>query len=150
MVKKLKRIYFQKPSDDVSQRMRRIKSSGSSIEKIMARILRARKIKYRTQLNLPGRPDFRLIGKNVLIFCDSSFWHGRRHKEITGKAFSKNKTFWINKLLDNKKRDVRINRKLKKGGWKVLRFWDTDIIKSPNKIIKKLEKCLNEEKIYGN
>ena len=89
---------------------------------------------------MSGHPDFRIKEANVLVFCDSSFWHGRREKEIKGEAFKKNKEFWMNKLTENKKRDARINRALRKEGWCVLRFWDTDIFKFPEKVIKRLLK----------
>ena len=80
----------------------------------------------------------------MLIFCDSSFWHGRREKELKGEAFKKNKEFCVNKLRENRKRDIRTNRILKKEGWHVLRFWDTDILKFQDKVAKKLLREINE------
>ena len=104
----------------------------------MEDLLKEQKMKYERQVDLPGCPDFKIVGTNVLIFCDSSFWHGRRAREIKGEAFKKNKEFWVNKLRENRRRDARINRILRKEGWHVLRFWDTDILKFPEKVIKKL------------
>ena len=143
MKRKDKKPWFKKPSLAVSRRMKRVKGSNTKIEKIMERLLRKERIKYRKQVNLrglPGRPDFRIVGTNVLIFCDSSFWHGRRKNEVSGVAFKKNKAFWVNKLTENKKRDSRINRILRKNGWKVLRFWDTNILKFPEKVVKRVVK----------
>lgn len=137
-IKRNKEPGFKKPSPNVSNRMKRVKSSNTKIEKTMENLLRKEKIEYEKQINLPGHPDFKIAGKNILIFCDSSFWHGRREKEIKGEVFKKNKEFWINKLRGNRRRDTRINRILKKEGWRVLRFWDTDILKFPEKITKKL------------
>lgn len=130
--------WFKKPPHIVSKRMRLVKSVNTKLEKAMEILLKERGIKYQNQPSLFGRPDFRIKNTNILIFCDSSFWHGRRFKEISGETFKKNREFWINKLRDNKSRDVRINRALKKEGWRVLRFWDTEILKSPEKVIKKL------------
>jgi len=130
----------EKPTQQVSARMKLVKRSGSKIEKVMASILRKKKLRYRRQVILIGHPDFELVDKKVLIFCDSSFWHGRRMNELNETAFTRNKEFWMKKLTDNKKRDMRTNRALRKQGWKVLRFWDTDILKKPQKVIRKLDR----------
>lgn len=135
---KNKKPWFKKPSRMVSERMKRVRSIGTRLESAMESLLKERKIKYVRQPSLFGKPDFRIKNTNVLIFCDSSFWHGRRMKEVSGEAFKKNKDFWVNKLRENKKRDAKITRILRKDGWKVLRFWDVDILKKPDKIIKKL------------
>lgn len=144
---KNKKPWFRKPSPAVSERMRRVRSSNTKIEKAMEDLLKEQKMKYGRQVDLPGCPDFKIVGTSVLIFCDSSFWHGRRAREIKGEAFKKNKEFWVNKLRENRRRDARINRILRKEGWHVLRFWDTDILKFPEKVIKKLLRELkkNEE-----
>lgn len=136
--KENKKPWFRKPSLAVSKRMKRVKSSDTKMEKVMESLLKEQKIKYKKQINLLGRPDFKIVGTNVLIFCDSSFWHGRREKEIKGEAFKKNREFWVNKLRENRRRDIRINRVLRKEGWRVLRFLDTDILKHPEKVTKKL------------
>ena len=135
---------FEKPSKEVSERMKKVKSVGTSLEKRMESILRSLGIRYQKQPNLQGHPDFRISGTNVLIFCDSSFWHGRREKEITGNAFKKNREFWREKLTENRKRDNRNNRALRKSGWSVWRFWDTDILKQPDKVRNRLRRIINE------
>ncbi len=140
----IKKPWFRKPNLETSERMRRVRSCGTKLEKIMEVLLRNQKIKHEKQPSLTGKPDFRVKNTNVLIFCDSSFWHGRRKRELKGEAFKKNRDFWVNKLLENKKRDARINNALRKEGWKVLRFWDTDILKSPAKVIKRLSREIKE------
>jgi DNA mismatch endonuclease (patch repair protein) len=138
VVKEKKKPWFKKPPTATSRRMRLVRSVNTNLEKTMESLLRTQGIKYQRQPLLFGRPDFRIKSTKVLIFCDSSFWHGRRVKELTGEAFKKNKEFWVNKLQENKKRDSKINSALRKEGWKVLRFWDTDILSRPSKIVKKL------------
>ena len=137
---------FKKPPEEVSERMRKVKSRGTRLEERMESMLRELGVKYQKQLNLQGKPDFRIHGTNVLIFCDSSFWHGRREKEITGEAFRKNREFWEEKLIENRKRDARNNRALRKSGWSVQRFWDTDILKKPDKVMNRLRRIVNEAK----
>lgn len=124
--------------------MKRVRSFGTGLEAAMANMMKEVNIKYEKQPSLQGRPDFRIKGTNLLIFCDSSFWHGRREKELEGKAFRKNKDFWTSKLIENRRRDARTNRRLKKEGWQVLRFWDTDVQKSPGKVIRKLERMIEK------
>lgn len=137
--------WFKKPSRQVSERMRKVRSSGTKLEQAMERLLKEQKIKYERQLDLPGRPDFRIKGYDIVMFCDSSFWHGRRKKEINGEAFKMNKDFWIKKLKDNRKRDARANRLLRKAGWSVLRFWDTDISENKEKVIKRILKKIEKK-----
>lgn len=137
-IRKAERPWFEKPSKEVSKRMSRIRSFDTGLEKSMESLLKNQKIKYEKQPPLPGRPDFRISGTKILIFCDSSFWHGRRKNELNGSAFKKNEEFWRTKLSENRKRDIRTNRTLRKLGWRVLRFLDTQISKSPEKVTKKL------------
>jgi DNA mismatch endonuclease (patch repair protein) len=136
---------FEKPSKEVSERMKRVKSSDTSLEKAMEELLKGLQISYEKQPDLLGHPDFRIKETNVLIFCDSSFWHGRRESEITGTAFKKNKEFWTKKLMENRKRDQRINRTLRKSGWSVQRFWDTDVLKRQDKVKNRLRRIINEK-----
>ena len=121
-----------KPS--ISERMKKIKSRNTSIEIAMEGILNELGIKYEKQPKIEGKPDFKLNDTNILIYCDSSFWHGRRKEEVDGTAFKRNKVFWAKKLSENKKRDKRTNQKLKKRGWVVLRFWDDEILNNRDEI----------------
>lgn len=128
----------------MSERMKKVKSTDTNLEKTMEKTLRSLHIKYEKQPDLEGCPDFRIKGTNILIFCDSSFWHGKREKEITGEAFKKNREFWKKKLIENRKRDTQNNRALRRSGWSVQRFWDTDILKKPDKVINRLRRIINE------
>ena len=135
---------FKTPSQSVSERMRMVKSKGTKLELRMEELLREAGIRYRRHPDFLGKPDFEILRTNVLIFCDSSFWHGRREKEISGEAFKKNKAFWMNKLEYNKNRDARINRTLRKQCWSVWRFWDTDVMKRPEYVKKRLLEAISK------
>ena len=137
------KILFENPTQKTSERMKRIKSRGSKIEREMESFLKKLNVSYQKQPKLLGRPDFRIRGTKVLIFCDSAFWHGKKEKEIKGEAFSKNRKFWMEKLRYNKRRDARNNRKLRKLGWSVQRFSDADILKKPEKVLKRFERIVN-------
>ena len=133
------------PTEITSERMRRIPRKGTKIEITMCEYLNQLEIEFDHQVEIAGsKPDFRLTGTNTLIFCDSSFWHGRRLKDTSGETFNRNKEFWAKKLLENKKRDMRINRRLRRVGWSVHRFWDTDILNKPEKVLRRLRRILEK------
>ena len=127
-------MIFKKVKKSVSERMKRVKGRGTGLESRMETILRKLRVPYQKQVKMIGRPDFKIKGTNVLLFCDSSFWHGKRPKELNGDAFRNNRTVWMKKLRANVLRDKRQNGALRKAGWSVQRFLDKDIIKSPHKV----------------
>lgn len=122
--------------------MRRVKSRGTSLESRMEGILTSLNVSYEIQPDLPGHPDFKINGKRVLIFCDSSFWHGRRKDDVTGTSFRKNRKFWTDKITRNKRRDSSVNKELRGDGWRILRFWDTTILKRPQAIANRLREVV--------
>lgn len=86
-----------------------------------------------------GRPDFIFRDENVVIFVDGCFWHGCR--EIK-KFPSANRMFWLKKLKNNQRRDLEVNKKLRKSGWRVIRLWEHDLERNPEKIVQKIRKAL--------
>lgn len=122
-----------------SYKMSRVRAQETSIEKAMGSALWKAGLRgYRKNVRgITGTPDFCWRKKKIIVFCDSSFWHGhdwrRRKKDIKVR-----KKFWFKKIEDNIARDKKINKKLKRDGWNVLRFWDFDIKKKPQKCIQKV------------
>jgi len=143
---------FEKPPKEVSKRMKKVRSRGTKIEREMKKFLDELNLRYKEQPKMKcirGTPDFRIKGTKILIFCDSSFWHGRRKKEVTGEAFKRNREFWTRKLKENRERDRRNTKILQREGWSVYRFWDTDILKKPDKIRNELKRISVEHKLVG-
>lgn len=122
---------FRTPTRAVSLRMQHVKSKNTSIELKMEKFLKDLGLEYEAQPNLYGHPDFRLSGTKILVFCDGSFWHGRNKTDRSGSSFGRNVEFWKQKINYNFKRDSEINRTLRRAGWVVIRFWDTDISERP-------------------
>ncbi|MDD4202368.1 MAG: very short patch repair endonuclease [Candidatus Omnitrophica bacterium] len=135
---------IRRPKETVSYNMSRIKATGSFIEKIMASALWNNGLKgYRkNSKNIFGKPDFSWTKYKVAVFCDSSFWHGYKWGEQSKKAFKVRKKFWINKIEKNIERDKKVNKTLRKDGWKVLRFWDLQIKTKTNKCVEKIWKTI--------
>jgi DNA mismatch endonuclease (patch repair protein) len=67
------------------------------------------------------RPDFVFPKSKVAIFVDGCFWHGC---PIHCAPPSSNSDFWSEKLAINKKRDLNVNRRLRRKHWSVFRFWE--------------------------
>lgn len=109
-----------------SQRMSRIKSKNTTIEKKLAKAMWAAGLRYRKNVRtIYGAPDFIFKSKKIAIFCDSEFWHGK--KILEGEIFKKNTDFWETKIRRNIQRDIEVNEKLKADGWSVIRFWGKEI-----------------------
>lgn len=91
--------------------------------------------------NIYGKPDIAFPGKKIAIFCDGEFWHGYKWDETKFKIKS-NRNYWWKKIETNINRDNIVNAQLKDLGWVVLRFWNNDIIKNPDKCILEIERYL--------
>ncbi len=136
--------HYSRPTDQTSRRMKQIKSRETELEKRMEAALKDAKFLYEKQPKLVGHPDFRIKGTRIVVFCDSSFWHGRRKKDLAGTSFTRNKAFWMSKIVYNKKRDAKVNAALEKAGWTVLRFWDDEILRRPDAVAHRIGRALSE------
>ena len=56
-----------------------------------------------------------------------------------------NAVFWQMKIEGNIKRDILVNKRLAKEGWKILRFWGKEIEKNILFCIDKFEKTITNE-----
>lgn len=123
--------------------MSRIKSKGSLIERIAEKALKKRKLKFTPHpKSIIGKPDFVLPESRIAIFCDSSFWHGYKKMTTLRHDFKRNRKFWIKKILANIDRDKKVNRLLRRDGWKVIRFWDFQIKGNVEKCIDRIQKII--------
>lgn len=73
---------------------------------------------------MPGKPDFIFPKLKLAVFVDGCFWHGCPKHATWPKSRA---AFWAAKLTGNKARDRRVNRELRKRGWKVLRIWEHEL-----------------------
>lgn len=113
------------PKDErTSALMSRIRGTNTGPEKAMRAALSAEGIKgYRLHYaKAPGRPDIAFVGRKVAVFVHGCFWHGCPHCQPARPKT--NKKFWHIKLDNNKARDQRKVRELRKAGWKVITVWE--------------------------
>lgn len=85
-----------------------------------------------------GKPDFAFSREKVAVFIDGCFWHGCRCKTIP----ESNREFWLTKIVNNRQRDKKVSRLLKKGGWTVLRFWEHEMKKDAGKCLDRVMKAV--------
>ncbi|MBM4033684.1 MAG: DUF559 domain-containing protein [Planctomycetes bacterium] len=85
--------------------------------------------------NIQGRPDFAFRREKFAIFADGCFWHSCPKCRIRLPAW---REYWHPKLLGNKRRDARVTAALRREGWLVLRIWEHDIMRSPQKVMRRV------------
>ena len=122
--------------------MSAIHSKNTRPERLLEKLLKRNKIKFKKHYQLTGSPDFVIEDRRIAIFVDGDFWHGhnwklRGMKNQKTELDSYNK-FWRNKIINNIKRDKKSNLSLKKLGWKVKRIWESDLKNNPKKIYKSI------------
>lgn len=120
--------------------MAKIHSKNTKLETRMKGILRKNAISFKFQPKLFGKPDFS-VGTRTVIFCDSSFWHGRDWKKLKKKlAESKNSHYWLTHIKRNIERDKRVSKRLKEEGYLVVRVWDCEINRNDCRLASRLLK----------
>ncbi|MDF0714708.1 very short patch repair endonuclease [Muricauda sp. 334s03] len=94
---------------------------------------------------LIGRPDIALKKYKTVIFIDGEFWHGHNWEERKHRIKS-NREFWIPKIERNIQRDQEVNQTLKEEGYKVFRFWETEVKKDLDECLERVLTHLNAVK----
>ncbi|MCJ7559980.1 very short patch repair endonuclease [Candidatus Bathyarchaeota archaeon] len=125
-----------------SKLMSRIRSHGSKMEMKMEKALRENSVEFVYQPKIFGKPDF-LVPPRIVVFCDSSFWHGRNWKKLKNQL---QEGYWTSHIGQNRKRDELVSAKLKSDGYSVLRFWDTQINTQIEQCVKKIKRALDDQK----
>lgn len=123
-----------------SWNMSRIRGRDTTPEKIARSAIR--KLGYRLQLNvkdLPGRPDIVLPRRKTVVFIHGCFWHRHPRCRFTYTPKTR-RTFWQRKFAENRDRDTRVRRQLRKLGWEIITVWEcqTDDMKTLTVRLKRL------------
>jgi len=106
--------------------MKRVKLKDGSLEKLVQRELLSQGLKFRRHVRaLPGSPDIVFPKEKLAVFVDGDFWHGWRLPTWEHKLSK----FWRDKLRANRARDQRNFRRLRAGGWKVIRIWQHELLR---------------------
>ncbi|MBU3026618.1 very short patch repair endonuclease [Zobellia galactanivorans] len=120
-----------------SKIMSKIKGKNTKPELAFRKALYAAGYRYRVDYKkLIGKPDIALKKYKTVIFIDGEYWHGYNWEERKPKVKT-NREFWIAKIERNIQRDEEVNVELERLGYKVFRFWETEIKKE-------LDRCLGD------
>ncbi len=114
-----------------SRTMSRIRSCDTAPEVTLRKVLWSRGVRYRKNYaRLPGAPDIAIVRRRVAVFVDGEFWHGFDWEGKRGRIKS-NPEYWIPKIERTIARDRYVDQQLADLGWKVLRFWASEVRRDP-------------------
>jgi len=127
---------------DRRKNMQSIRSKNTIPELLVMDELKKRKIYFAKHVDkIVGNPDIVFRRKKIIVFIDSDFWHYNPKKFIMPVT---NAEYWEKKIQKNIERDRFVNKILRKDGWQVIRFWESDIKKDTNKVVNKIVRYLNK------
>src|SRR5579863_10504196 len=121
--------------------MRRIRSTDTSPEMIVRRLVHGMGYRYRLHSSkLPGKPDLVLPRLKKIVEVRGCFWH--QHEGCIDSHIPKSRIrYWKPKLEKNKRRDLDNGRVLRKIGWRVLVLWECEV-KDGGNLAKRLARFL--------
>lgn len=104
------------------------RSTDTKPEMLLRRALHRKGLRYRVNYNpidlYKCKADIVFIGPKLCVFVDGCFWHGcPQHFHIP----KSNSSWWLEKIEDNRNRDLRKRRFLEEYGWKVIRVWEHEL-----------------------
>jgi len=104
-------------------------------EMVLRKALHSRGARYRLQVRVAKRisADIAFPKQRVAIFVDGCFWHGcpvHGRREFRGP----NAQNWVDKITRNQERDRRATSEAKRDGWRVLRFWECEVVADPHAV----------------
>ena len=122
--------------------MRAVRSRDNKVTELaLARIFRQQKVSgWRRRIPVTGSPDFVFLKGKLAVFVDGCFWHGCPMHCRMPKG---NRADWTRKIAGNKARDRFVGRALRRQRWRVVRIWEHELTKNPQRCVVKIRKTLN-------
>lgn len=119
-------------SESCSKRMANVPLKGGRAETLLAHALWHEGVRYRKNYKLiPGSPDIAITSYKIAVFVDGEFWHGYEWT-LRKEKLQNNRDYWIKKIEENMARDKKVNNELRAANWKVIRFWEKEVLKKPD------------------
>lgn len=128
--------------------MAAVRNRDNKAEVLLRKELWKAGLRYRLHAkNLVGRPDMVFASARLVVFVDGDFWHARGLVEDGEKAFrstlrTARQDWWVAKLRRNAERDADVSAMLEKEGWRVLRFWESDVQSDVSRIASVVRKTV--------
>ena len=123
--------------------MSRVRQKDTEPELITRRVLHSNGYRYCLHAkSLPGSPDIVLPKYHTVVLVHGCFWHGHGCRRGLKRPKS-NAVYWDAKLARNMRRDVRVERQLRRSGWHVITVWECQT-KDPEKLSSRLCRILKK------
>ena len=138
-------------ADNLTPRQRRhcmsqVKGSDTSLEcKVRSRLHREG-LRFRKHVStLAGKPDVVFPAARLVVFLDGDFWHGWQFPRWKHKLGD----YWQQKIERNRRRDRRVQARLRRQGWCVLRIWEHEVDRSLDHCVQRIihthRRCLRQQ-----
>ncbi|MBN8960603.1 MAG: very short patch repair endonuclease [Rhizobiales bacterium] len=140
--------YRPKDRREISFNMSRIRSVDAKTEVLVRSALHRLGLRFRKNVkSIAGRPDIVFGPKKVAVFIDGDFWHARVLAEgslekLRESLRTKNRDYWLEKFTRNRMRDLAVTSELEAAGWRVLRFWESDVKKNMDATVRQISVAL--------
>jgi DNA mismatch endonuclease, patch repair protein len=148
-----RRPYKKRDPKITSSIMRAIRGRENRAEVSLRRALWRRGLRYRLySSHLRGKPDIVFARARLAVFVDGDYWHGRALVEggeralrqvIRGERFD----WWKAKLERNVLRDIEVTRSLRRNGWRVIRVWESEVLRDVERIAVRIARRLDAAKV---
>ena len=117
---------------------------GSTPELMLQTALRSFRRRFDVNaVDLPGAPDIVFRRARLAIFVDGDFWHARAWNKRRKKLrLGHNGKYWVSKIHGNRRRDRAVNRELGRLGWRVLRVWESDVLRASEHVLARIRESL--------
>jgi DNA mismatch endonuclease (patch repair protein) len=124
---------YRPSSERASRALAGSHATDTTCERVLGSALSQLGMRFRKHYRrLPGRPDVVFPRARVVVFCDGDFWHGRKWQDRRRRLREgANPTYWTAKIAANMARDEEQTTQLRKMGWRVVRLWESDILRDP-------------------
>jgi DNA mismatch endonuclease, patch repair protein len=117
-----------------------VRQHDTSAEQLVRQILIRLGHRFRSEnRDLPGSPDIANRSQQWAVFVHGCFWH--RHSGCVRTTTPKrNRTFWEQKFVQNKRRDARALTALRKMGFRTLVVWECQVEKKESLVRRRIER----------
>lgn len=127
--------------EERSRIMRAVPGKNTSAERALRVALSAAGLRgYRLHNHaVPGTPDVIFGLERIAVFVDGCFWHGCPECYREPKS---RREYWTMKVQRNKDRDAAVNAACKAKGWRVLRIWEHEVLRTPTRVAARVRRYL--------
>lgn len=123
--------------------MRANRSFDTGVERKLRSALHRLGLRFTKHANVdPGvkcRADVIFRRARLCVFVDGCFWHGcPKHF----RSPNSNRSWWTEKIADNRTRDRRKTAALRKLGWTVMRVWEHELVNGTDRVAEKIKQAV--------